>query len=98
MPASSIASVSSRNVSGESSTTSTMSRVSLRMGATNLLQRRCVSLEVESVHNRAYPRNEVAAFRRAAFDLVQLLQDSTHMPDLAQPNQLVDIATGRRYR
>ena len=64
IPASSSASVNNLSVSGESSTTSTMSRVSLlRMSATNLLQRGCVSREVESVHHAAHPADELAASR-----------------------------------
>src|SRR5271170_6767896 len=92
MPASSSASVINRSVSGDSSTTSTMSLVSpLRMSGTDLLQRGCVSLEVESVHDRAHQDGEFAAFRRVVLDLAQLLEYPRDMPDFAEPDQLVDI-------
>ena len=98
MPASSSASVSIRSVSGKSSTTRTMSRASLRMGATNFIERRHISLELESVHDRAYAGNKLTALWRAAFDLVQFLDDPADMPDLAEPDQLVEVTAGRRHR
>src|SRR5580700_5248317 len=103
MPAASIASVSKRRVSGESSTTSTMLRVVsfLRMAFTNLAvtdphQRGRIALEVERIHDRAHAANEGGIFRRAAFDLAQPLLDAPDMPDLAQADQLVDGVAGRR--
>src|ERR1700722_11462291 len=99
MSASSSASVSNLNVSGESSTTSTMSRSPLRMSAANLVQCRCVTLEVEGVHHQAHPGNERAAVRRAAFDFVEFLDDPRDVPDFAEPDQLVDVAwRGKRGR
>src|SRR5712691_5278091 len=101
MPASSIASVSIRSVSGESSTTSAISRVSfLRMGAadpcvTESLQRRRVALQVEGIHDGANLRDERAVFRRAVLDLDELLENPAHMSDLAQADQLVDVVFPR---
>src|SRR5262245_40218668 len=97
MPASSMASVSMRNVSGESSTTSTISRVSfLRMVAadpavTNGLQCGRVALQVEGIHDAAHLHDEVAAVRRPAFDLAELFENPPHMPDLAEADQFIDV-------
>src|SRR5882762_2511298 len=106
MPASSIASVSILSVSGESSTTSTMFRVPLlcmvavdpgaaNLGAANCLQRCRVPLQVECIHDRAYLPDEVAASRRGALDLDELVEDSPDMPDLAEVDQLIDVLAWR---
>src|SRR4051794_25492431 len=95
MPASSIASVSIRSVSRESSTTSTMSLLSfLRMAATNCLQRRRVPPQVERIHDGAHVHDEIAAFRRALLDLAQLLENLANVADLAQTDQLIEVAAG----
>src|ERR1700677_4964303 len=100
MPASSSASVSSLSVSGESSTTSTMSRVSrvslLRMSAASPFQRGPVSLEIERVHHGPNVCDEISALRSVAFDLAQLFENPADMPNLAEPDQFVDIAAGSK--
>src|SRR5580704_4442491 len=96
MPAASIASVSRLKVSGESSTTSTMWRVSfLPMAVTNSRQRRRVAAQVEGIDDGADARDEVAAFRRPGLDLAQLVEDAADVPDLAQADQLVEVVMGR---
>src|SRR5258708_18971497 len=106
IPASSIASVSILSVSGESSTTSTMFRVpflfmvavdlgAADLSAANCLQRRGVTVQVECIHDRAHLPDEVAAIRRGALDLQELVEDTSDVPDLAEVDQLVDVLAGR---
>src|SRR5580704_13194286 len=96
MPACSIASVSRLKVSGESSTTSTIWRVSfLRMAVTNSRQRGRVSAQVECIDDGADARDEVAAFRQSRLDLAQLVKDAADMSDLAEADQLVEVGMGR---
>src|SRR5882757_6063407 len=101
MPASSIASVSMRNVSGESSTTRTMSRDSfLRMAAAGpaiayRLERGGVAFEIECIHDAAHLCHEAVAGGRAGFDLGELFEDLSHVPDLAEADQLVDVGARR---
>ena len=77
MPAPSSASVSSRSVSGESSTTSATSRffgsVIIRM---QCLQGCHVLIEIEAVDQRAHLRDEVGVLGMFAADLVQLELDA----------------------
>src|SRR5215470_11864697 len=92
MPAPSSASVSSRSVSGESSTTSATSRffdsVFIRM---QRLQCGHVLVEIESVDQRAHFRDEVGMFRMLAPDLVELQLDALDVADLAEPDQFFDM-------
>src|SRR6201996_2371926 len=91
MPAPSSASVSSRSVSGESSTTSATSRFlgSVIIGVQRL--EGChVLVEVEAVDQRAHLRDEVGMFRAFIADLVKLDVDSLDIADLAEADQLLD--------
>src|ERR1700741_2819414 len=89
IPAPSSASVSSRNVSGESSTTSATSRflgsVIIRV---QRLQGCHVLIKVEAVDQGAHLRNEVGMLREFAADLVQLDVDCLDVADLAEADQL----------
>src|SRR3954469_17612350 len=92
IPALSSASVSSRSVSGESSTTSATSRffdsVLIRM---QRLQCGHVLVEIEAVDQRPHFRDEVGMFRMLAADLVQLQLDALDVADLTEPDQRLDV-------
>src|SRR5438552_6910625 len=96
IPAPSSASVSSRSVSGESSTTSATSRffgsVFIRM---QCLQCGHVLVEVEAVDQRSHLRDEVGVLRILAADLVQLQLDALDVADLTEPDQRLDVPHGR---
>src|SRR5277367_1747011 len=97
MPASSMASVKTPSVSGESSTTSTMFRFSfLGMTVAYRFQGRHIALEIEGRHEGAHLCDEVRAFRHLARDGVQLFMNFPDMPDLAKPDQLVKVRSERR--
>src|SRR6266571_1173941 len=92
IPALSSASVSSRSVSGESSTTSATSRflgsVIIRVQG---LQGCHVLIEVEAVDQDTHLRHEVGMFGVFPADLVQLDLDRANIAELAQPDQLLDV-------
>src|SRR4029077_21225728 len=92
IPAPSSESVSSRSVSGESSTTSATSRffgsVIIRI---QRLQGCHVLIEVEAVDEAAHLRDEVGMFRVFAADLVELDLDRLDVADLAEADQLLDM-------
>src|SRR3954470_15804829 len=96
IPALSSASVSSRSVSGESSTTSATSRffdsVLIRM---QRLQCGHVLVEIEAVDQRPHFRDEVGMFRVLTADLVQLQLDSLDVADLTEPDQSLDVSYRR---
>src|SRR5262245_33719892 len=98
MPASSMASVSIRNVSGESSTTSTRSLSFLRMVAASDLQCGEIALEIECVDEDAHLRNEAEVFGCSMLKVIQLLLDAPDVPDLAEANQLADVIARRQSR
>src|SRR5260370_5211585 len=92
MPAPSSASVSSRKVSGESSTTSTTSRFLCSVViAVQGLQGCHVLIKVETVAHRAHLRNEVGMLGVLAADLVELDLDPLDVADLSEPDQLLDM-------
>src|SRR3984957_18516121 len=96
MPASSIASVSTPSVPGESSTTSTMLLHSfLRMAVTDRLQGRDIALEVERLHEAAQLCDEPGTAGRGFDDGVELLVNPPHVADLAEADQLGDVGGGR---
>src|ERR1700730_10205495 len=92
MPAPSSASVSSRKVSGESSTTSATSRfLGSVVIAVQGLQGCHVLIKVETVDQRAHLRNEVGMLRVLAADLVEFVLDPPDVADLSEPDQLLDM-------
>src|SRR6218665_501717 len=92
MPAPSSASVSSRNVSGESSTTSATSRflLSVVIGVQRL-QGGHVLIEVETVDQRAHLCDEVGMFGMIIADLVELELNGADMPHLSQADQFLHM-------
>src|SRR4051794_18080016 len=96
MPASSMASVSMRSVSGESSTTSTRSLSFLRMVAASGLQCGKVALEIECVGEDTHLRDEAGIFGCSVLKLIQLLLDAPDVPDLAEADELADVITRRQ--
>src|SRR5215470_5012361 len=96
IPASSMASVSMRSVSGESSTTSTRSRSFLRMVAASGLQCGEVALEIEGVDEDADLGNEAGIFGCSVLKLIQLLLDAPDVPDLAEADELADVIARRQ--
>src|SRR5947208_3900076 len=92
MTAPSIASVSSRRVSGESSTMRATSRflVSVII-AVQCFQGRHVLIEIEAVDQDAHLRHEVGMFRVIVTDLVQLDLDRADVAELPEANQFLDI-------
>src|ERR1700688_436433 len=92
MPAPSSASVKSRSVSGESSTTSAMSRffgsVIIRMQG---FQGCHVLVQIEAIDQRAHLRNEVGMFGIIGSDLVQLDLDRPDIPQLTKTDQFLDM-------
>src|SRR5882757_10459867 len=92
IPAPSSASVSSRSVSGESSTTSAMSRfLGSVIIAVQGFQRRHVLIEIEAVDQGAHLRDEVGMFRQIAVDLVELELDRPDVTELPETDQFLDI-------
>src|SRR6476619_4787 len=96
IPALSSASVSSRSVSGESSTTSATSRffdsVLIRM---QCFQCGHVLVEIEAVDQRPHFRDEVGMLGVLAADLVQLQLDSLDVADLTETDQRLDVSYRR---
>src|SRR5712691_7201808 len=92
IPAPSSASVSSRSVSGESSTTSATSRF---LGSVIIRVQRLegchVLIEIEAVDKAAHLRHEVGVFGKFAADLVQLDLDTLDIADPAEADQLLDM-------
>src|SRR5258708_19578548 len=88
MPAPSSASVRSRSVSGESSTTSATSRfLDSVIIAVQRLQGRHVLVQVEAVDQRAHLRDEVGMFGVIGADFIELdldRADVTHLPKADQ--------------
>src|SRR5437899_5331998 len=92
MPAPSSASVSSRKVSGESSTTSATSRflASVVIGV-QCLQGCHVLIEVEAIDQGAHLRNEIGMLGVFTADLIELDLDCPDVADLPKPDQLLDM-------
>src|SRR5437016_10271668 len=92
MPAPSSASVSSRKVSGESSTTSATSRflASVVIGV-QCLQGCHVLIEIEAVDKGAQLRNEVSMLGVFTADLIELDLDCPDVADLSKPDQFLDM-------
>src|SRR5512139_1202659 len=92
MPAPSSASVSSRSVSGESSTTSATSRffgsVLIRM---QRLQCGHILVQIEAVDQRSHLRDEIGMFGMLAAEFVQLQPDAFDVADLPETDQLLDV-------
>src|SRR5579883_129934 len=96
MPASSIASVRTPSVPGESSTTSTMLMHSfLGMAVPYSLQGRDIPLEVECLHVAAQLGDKTGAAGRRLDDGVELLVKAAHVADLAEADQLDDVGSRR---
>src|SRR3984893_2204265 len=92
MPAPSSASVSSRRVSGESSTTSATSRfLGSMLIAVQRLQGCHVLIEVEAVDQRAHLRDEIGVFGMIAADFVELDLDRPYITHLSEADQFLDI-------
>src|ERR1700735_2190393 len=92
MPAPSSASVRSRSVSGESSTTSATSRfLGSVIIAVQGFQGCHVLIEIEAVNQRAHLRDEVGMFRVVGADLVELDLDRGVLPLLSEPDHLLDM-------
>src|SRR5580700_843374 len=92
MPAPSSASVSSRSVSGESSTMSATSRfLGSVIIAVQGLQGGHVLIEIEAVDERAHLRNEVGMFGIFGADLVQLELDRANVAQLPKADQFLDM-------
>src|ERR1700730_5221682 len=92
MPAPSSASVSSRKVSGESSTTSATSRfLGSVVIAVQGLQSCHVLIEVKAVDQGAHLRNEVGMLWVLAADLVEFDLDRLDVADLPEPDQFLEI-------
>src|ERR1700735_4653071 len=88
MPAPSSASVNSRSVSGESSTTSATSRfLASVIIAVQGFQGCHVLIEIEAVNQRAHLRDEVGMFRVVGADLVELDLDRADITHLSEPDQ-----------
>src|SRR5664280_1995560 len=92
MPAPSSASVSSRSVSGESSTTSAISRffgsVVIRMQG---FQGCHVLIEVEAVDQRTHLRNEIGVFRVVGAYFIELNLDRPDVAHLPETDQFLDM-------
>lgn len=83
IPAPSSASVSSRSVSGESSTTSATSRFFVSMLISmQRFQRGHVLVEIKAIDQRSHLRDEVGMLRVLTADLVQLELDAPDVTDL----------------
>src|SRR3984885_12496417 len=92
MPAPSSASVRSRSVSGESSTTSATSRfLASVVIAVQGLQGCHVLVEIEAVDQRAHLRDEVGMFGLIGSHLLELELDRADVAHLSQIDQLLDV-------
>src|SRR5882672_8439306 len=97
MPASSMASVSMRSVSGESSTTRTMSRAAdLDMGTTDRCQCCIEAPQVETVCQHAQLPDQRLVAHGLCDQLIEFRLDPAHVSDFAQAHQLVDVVRTRR--
>src|ERR1700761_6199165 len=96
MPAPSSASVNSRSVSGESSTTSATSRFRASMLISMQRLQGChVLVEIEAIDQRAHLGDETGVLRMRLADLVELELDRPDIADLAQSHQFLDILQRR---
>src|ERR1700733_14165482 len=92
LPAPSSASVNSRSVSGESSTTSATSRfLDSVIIAVQRFQGCHVLIEVEAVDQETHLRNEVGMFGIVGSDLVQLDLDRPDVAELSEADQFLDM-------
>src|SRR5262245_17335518 len=95
IPAPSSASVKSRSVSGESSTTSAMSRfLASVIIAVQRLQGRHVLVEIEAVDQRTHLGDEIGMLGKIVADLVELGLDALDVAELPEPDQLLDMLHG----
>src|SRR6516164_758979 len=92
IPAPSSASVKSRSVSGESSTTRATSRF---LGSVIIRVQRfqgChVLVEIEAIDQRAHLGNKIGMLRIFAADLIELDLNGADIADPAEPNQLLHM-------
>src|ERR1700704_1019710 len=96
MPAPSSASVRSRSVSGESSTTSAMSRFLGSVIITVQGFQGChVLIEVEAIDQETHLRNEVGMFGVIGSYFVELDLDRPDVTQLPETDQFLDIFYGR---
>src|SRR5436309_12478914 len=96
MPAPSSASVSSRSVSGESSTTSATSRfLGSMIIAVQNFQRGHVLIEIEAIHQRAHLRDEVGVLGMIVVDFVELDLDGADVTHLSETDQFLDMLDRR---
>src|SRR5690349_12834960 len=91
IPAPSSASVSSRSVSGESSTTRATSRFLSVIIAVQCFQCGHVLFEVEAVDQRAHLRNEIGLLGVVGADLVQFDLDGADVAELTEADQFFEI-------
>src|SRR5580692_6543535 len=92
MPAPSSASVNSRSVSGESSTTNATSRFfGSVIIAVQGFQGRHVLIEIEAVDQYAHLRDEVGVFREIACYFIELDLDRANITHLAEADQFFDV-------
>src|SRR6202044_2144636 len=96
MPAPSSASVKSRSVSGESSTTSATSRFLVSVViAVQGFQGCHVLIEIEAVNQRAHLRDEVGMLRVVGADFIELALDRADVAHLSEANQFLHVLHGR---
>src|ERR1700676_1731297 len=96
MPAPSSASVRSRSVSGESSTTSAMSRFfGSVIIAVQRLQGCHVLIKVEAIDQGAHLRNEVGMLGVIGSDFIQLDLDRPDVAQLTKADEFFDMLYGR---
>src|SRR5829696_6816487 len=92
MPAPSSASVSSRSVSGESSTTRATSRfLDSVIIAVQCFEGRHVLVEIEAVDQCAHLRNEIGVFGIVVADFVELDLDRSDIAELPEADQFLDV-------
>src|SRR5882724_1884545 len=92
MPAPSSASVSSRSVSGESSTTRATSRFfGSVIIAVQCLECRHVLIEIETVDQCAHLGDEIGMLGEIVADLVELELDGADVTQLSETDQFLDI-------
>src|ERR1700733_5189522 len=92
MPASSSASVSMRSVSGESSTTSTMSPPSLgRMTAPLRLEDGKKPAEIERMDDLAQVGDDGGMLGRVFLDVVESGADAANMADFTEPEERIEV-------
>src|ERR1700722_20048166 len=97
IPAPSSASVRRRNVSGESSTTSAISRFfDSAIMAVQHPQGRHIPIQVEAIDERAHFRHEIPVFGVIGSDLIELDLDRADITKLAEGNEFLDMVFRRR--